>query len=109
MEIIIRTDDLGRVTQAGPPAPMPPPSQAGRTSAGLPPEVAAAAAATGAIDAGPAPTGSAAFPTGVLDQPPIHIGSAMTAAVVEGGLSAGAAPGSEAGGQPVTVDVEAQE
>jgi hypothetical protein len=97
VEIIIRTDDLGQVTQAGASMLTPRSEPAGPTGVAPPPEIAAAAAATGAIDAGPAPTGSAAAPMGGLVQPPIHIGSAVGAAV-EGGLSAGPAPGSEAPG-----------
>jgi hypothetical protein len=101
MRIVIETDDRdARVSGAT--AEEPGPSAAGVS--GPPSELAAAAAALGAIDAGPAPEGA---PTGSAGAPPLPaVPSGAPAAAPVAGLSAGSAPGVDIEGPVVEIDVD---
>jgi hypothetical protein len=101
MEIVIRTEG----EQAGLTAPSA--AQQPSQETGPPPDVAARAAAVGAIDAGPA-----RLPTGQTGQPAADIGAVaqqqLSAAGGEGAASAGAAPGYAAEPQPTMVEAEGE-
>jgi hypothetical protein len=101
MRIVIETADEGTVVKGA--AAQPP----GAVDAPAPaPELAAAAAAIGAIDAGPGPTGPAQGNVSAPPLPAAPLGGPTSPAGTAGGLSAGAAPGSSTEVAAVQIDVD---
>jgi hypothetical protein len=99
MRIVIETGDEGTVVKGA--AAQPP----GAVDAPAP-ELAAAAAAIGAIDAGAGPTGPAQGNVSAPPLPAAPLGGPTSPAGTAGGLSAGAAPGSSTEVAAVQIDVD---
>jgi len=99
MRIVIETAEEGTVVKG---AAAQPPGAVDAPGA----ELAAAAAAIGAIDAGPGPTAPA---QGDASAPPLAsapLGAPTTPPGAAGGMSAGAAPGSSIEAPSVQIDVD---
>jgi hypothetical protein len=101
MRIVIETADEGTVVKGAPAQP------SGSVDVPAPaPELAAAAAAIGAIDAGPGPTGPAQVDVSAPPLSAAPLGAPTSLAGTARGLSAGAAPGSSIEAAAVQIDVD---